>query len=135
MKLIFVILLLGILTGMPEVSAKDKSNMQIDNSGTHNSILQEGSIPELMVQHKIKGNIVLVECIVNGITFRQSDHKNQKVGKIIVWIDGQRTSEVDAAAFIIKGLKPGTHNIKLEVVNLKNVPYGLNKEFSVRISE
>ncbi|MEH7255489.1 hypothetical protein V7111_25605 [Neobacillus niacini] len=87
----------------------------------------------LLVQSKIKDNNVFVECILSGISFRESEQKNQKVGKLVIWLDGKKTREVNTAAFIIKGLSPGNHQVKLEVVDLKNVPYGLTKEFLVNI--
>lgn len=89
--------------------------------------------PSLYVQSRTKGNNVFVECILSGISFRQSDQDDRKVGKLVIWLDGKRTKEVNTAAFIIKGLPPGEHMVKLEVVDLKNVPYGVTKEFLVNI--
>lgn len=89
--------------------------------------------PSLYVQSRTKGNNVFVECILSGISFRQSDQDERKVGKLVIWLDGKRTKEVNTAAFIIKGLPPGEHMVKLEVVDLKNVPYGVTKEFLVNI--
>ncbi|MEH7177298.1 hypothetical protein [Neobacillus vireti] len=91
--------------------------------------------PSLFVQSKTKDNNVFVECIVTGISFRESDQKFQKVGKFVVWLDGKRSQEVNSAAFIIKDLSPGRHEIKLEVVDLNNKPYGLTNEFMVNISK
>lgn len=112
-----------------------KNNLEAPFVEVYNPITKENPFPALFVQHKTKGNHVLVECIVSGITFRKGDDTNQKVGKMIVWIDGQRNIEVDSAAFIIKNLKPGSHLIKLELVGLNNVPYGLEKEFMVNITK
>lgn len=89
--------------------------------------------PSFFVQSKTNGKDVFVECILSGISFRQSDQKGQKVGKLVIWVDGKRTKEVNAAAFIIKGLPPGEHEVKLEVVDLHNKPYGLTSEFLVNI--
>ncbi|WHZ04730.1 hypothetical protein QNH48_08940 [Neobacillus sp. YX16] len=89
--------------------------------------------PTFFVQSKTNGKDVFVECILSGISFRQSDHKGQKVGKLVIWVDGKRTKEVNAAAFIIKGLPPGQHEVKLEVVDLNNKSYGLTSEFLVNI--
>lgn len=90
-------------------------------------------IPSFLVHHQTKGNDVFVECILSGISFRQNDHSKEKVGKVLVWIDGKKTQEEITAAFIIKGISPGNHKLKLEVVNLKNEPYGLETEFLVDI--
>ncbi|MGG5253067.1 hypothetical protein ACQYAD_06180 [Neobacillus sp. SM06] len=89
--------------------------------------------PSLSVQYVIKGQNVFVECIVTGISFRESDRATQKIGKMLVWVDGRQKQEADGAAFIIKGLTAGSHHVKLEVVNLKNEPYGISKEFTVTI--
>lgn len=90
-------------------------------------------IPSLFVQYQTRGNNLLVECIVTGISFRESNHSKDKQGKMVVWIDGNRSQEASSAAFIIKGLSPGEHKLKLEVVHLNNQPYGLTKEFMVKI--
>ncbi|GHI01276.1 hypothetical protein [Neobacillus kokaensis] len=134
-KTICFILVIGILAGCldqtPNAEAALKNSVVEHNTNYSNT--QGHPFPALFVQYKTKGNHVFVECIVTGITFRQSDYSKQKVGKIVVWINGKRKSEVDSAAFIIKGLTPGNHKIKLEVVKLNNVPYGLDKEFIVDI--
>ncbi|WP_223595967.1 hypothetical protein [Neobacillus bataviensis] len=89
--------------------------------------------PSLYVKHHTRGNQVMVECIVTGISFRESEHNKHKVGKMVVWVDGKRNLEIASAAFIIKNLSPGSHTLKLEVVKLNNAPYGLDKEFVVNI--
>ncbi|MGG0717777.1 hypothetical protein ABE096_09310 [Robertmurraya massiliosenegalensis] len=83
------------------------------------------------VQHHIRGNSVFVECMIQDISFR--DDSDQKQGKIILYIDGEKKEEITAAAFIIKGLERGTHQVKLEVVKPNNEPYHLEKEFTVSI--
>lgn len=93
----------------------------------------ENQKPSLFVQSTIKGNNVFVECILSGISFRESNQNGQKVGKLIIWLDGKKSQEVNSAAFIIKGLPPGEHKVKLEVVDVKNIPYGLSKEILVNI--
>ena len=90
-------------------------------------------MPSFIVQHQVKGNNIFVECILTGISFRESDQTRQKIGKLIVSIDGKKSQEVVSAAFIMKNLSPGEHKVKLEVVNLNNEPYGLMKEFLVNI--
>ena len=116
----------------PKIVSMEQSSMfQAEIVPVYNQNSKE--IPSLFVQHEIKGNQVLVECIVNGVSFRESDHSKQKIGKMILSVDGIKNSEVSSAAFIIKGLTPGSHKLKLEVVKLNNEPYGLAKEFLVNI--
>jgi hypothetical protein len=139
---ILPILIAGILGGchkdIPEPETKSKlvpaGNIQINHSGAVPVFYQDSKeIPALMVQFNTVGKNVFVECILRGISFRESEHTRQKVGKLVVWIDGKRNQEVKTAAFIIKSLPPGNHKVKLEVVDLNNVPYGLTKEFLVNI--
>ncbi|XJZ28382.1 hypothetical protein ACF5W4_06205 [Bacillota bacterium Lsc_1132] len=89
--------------------------------------------PSLSVQYETRGQNVFVECIVTGISFRESDRSKQKIGKILISIDGRQKQEASGAAFIIKGLTAGSHHVKLEVVNLENKPYGLSEEFTVSV--
>lgn len=89
--------------------------------------------PSLSVQYQTKGQNVFVECVMTGISFRESDLPKQNVGKIVIWVDGQRQQEATAAVFIIKQLSVGSHHLRLEVVDLKNKPYGVSKDFTVTI--
>ncbi|WP_342430487.1 hypothetical protein [Neobacillus sp. FSL H8-0543] len=112
--------------------------LQITSNLTHAEELpvyqqNTNKVPSFTVQHQIKGNDIFVECILTGISFRASDKTRKKVGKLIISIDGKKSQEVASAAFIMKGLSPGEHKVKLEVVNLNNESYGLIKEFLVNI--
>jgi hypothetical protein len=105
--------------------------MSIFTAGFQKEVANE--TPSLFVHYQIKGNNLFVDCVLTGISFRETDYSKEKVGKMIVWVDGKKLQEVSAAAFIIKGLPPGEHKLKLEVVKLTNEPYGLMKEFMVNI--
>jgi hypothetical protein len=118
---ILSIFLVGILTGFQRPTVLSDMNNY------------SGGNPSFFVSSKTKGSNVYVECILSGISFRESDQKSQKVGKLIIWLDGRKTKEVNSAAFIIKGLPPGNHEVKLEVVDLNNKPYGLTNVFLVNI--
>ncbi|WP_102271573.1 hypothetical protein [Cytobacillus massiliigabonensis] len=83
------------------------------------------------VNHKVEGRNVLIECIVQGITFRETAGK--KTGKIILYVDGKKKEEVYSAAFIVKGLSSGTHRLKLEVVTKRESSVIMKKEFDVTI--
>jgi hypothetical protein len=140
--IVLVIFLNGLVTGcqrdLPKPETKPKV-VPIDLTTVKNKELvsvfytSAQEIPSIFVQHQLKGNDVLIECIVTGISFRDNNQRGQKTGKIVVLVDGKRNSVVTAAAFIIKGLNQGRHRIKLEVVNLNNEPYGLMKEFMVNV--
>lgn len=83
------------------------------------------------VNHYVKGKSVFIECMVQGITFREVNHANK--GKIIVHVNGKKKEEVSSAAFIVKGLTSGTHRIKLEVVKDGDSSIMMKKEFYVTI--
>lgn len=134
------IFIIGILTGCHRDIPKPESKVTMAvkhvaaaEHARHQQLSNQTQKPSLFVQHKIKGNQVFVECILTGISFRETDNAGQKVGKLVVWVDGKRTNEVASAAFIMKNLPPGNHNVKLEVVKLNNESYGLTKEFLVNI--
>lgn len=86
---------------------------------------------DFFVKHLVEGNDVLIECIVDGVTFR-NDREGVK-GKLIVYVDGAKTEEVNRAAFKVKGLPQGRHHIKLEVVSSDPTLYYLTKEFIVHV--
>lgn len=83
------------------------------------------------VRHQVKGKDVLIECIVQGITFRESNAHNK--GKILLYVDGKKREEISSAAFIVKGLSSGTHQLKLDIINEKDASLHLKKEFYVTI--
>ncbi|QED47419.1 hypothetical protein [Cytobacillus dafuensis] len=83
------------------------------------------------VKHQVTGKDVLIECIVNGVSFRESNSSDK--GKIILYIDGKKREEISTAAFIVKDLSSGTHRLKLEVVKGNNSSPIMNKELYVTI--
>lgn len=93
--------------------------------------VESNSKDPFFIRYQVKGSNVLVECIVQGISFREQSTKNK--GKIILYVDGKKKEEISSAAFIVKGLSPGTHRIKLELVKDKQPASGLKREFYVMI--
>lgn len=83
------------------------------------------------VKYKIEGSNVLIECIIQGITFRETEGNNK--GKIILYVDGKKKEEISSAAFIVKGLTSGTHRLTLEVATEKASTVIMKKEFDVTI--
>ncbi|PLS06433.1 hypothetical protein [Neobacillus cucumis] len=114
----------------PEIKPKFINIYQSSVSVFHQD---DNEIPSLFVKHEIKGNQIYIECLVTGISFRNRERSKQKIGKMQVWVDGKKSREITSAAFIIKGLSPGKHKLKLEIVKLNNEPYGLSKEIMVNI--
>ena len=89
----------------------------------------------LFVKHHVKGNNVFVECIVDQFTFTKGKHpKKNGQGRIHVYVNGKKVSEMTTAAFVIRGLPAGKHSIRLELVHNDASRYHISHEFTVTIS-
>ncbi len=80
----------------------------------------------LFVKHYVHGKNILVECVVTNFTFA-------KDGRITVYVDGEKSTDIHTAAFIVKGLKNGKHHIRLELAKNNGELYGVKKEFDVEV--
>lgn len=86
------------------------------------------------VKHKVRGNDVFVECIVNNFSFKKGTrYKVDGEGHIDVYLNGQKVNEVFTAAFVVRGLPTGKHTIHLELVYNDSTKYGVSHEFEVNI--
>lgn len=103
-------------------------------SNTDNEINQSNSF--VSVKHQVKGKDIYVECVISDFTFSKRDHKkiNQnRSGYLQLYLNGQKIDNIYTAAFIIKGLPVGKHQIKLELVHNDGTPYNVQKEFDVTV--
>ncbi|NHM29669.1 hypothetical protein [Neobacillus terrae] len=136
---IAMILLLSIFAGcqrdMPKPRAKASMVKASEKKPDNSSLSQrmDAGKKDFSVHYDIRGKNLLIECMVNGVSFRQNDPTQKKLGKIAVWVDGKKKEEVASAAFIVRNLSPGAHRIKLDILNLKNKPYGMSRDFLVNI--
>src|SRR5689334_17232191 len=106
--LILSMIILGFILGCQLDLPKTVAKAYVGKIDFHSS-LQEGimpvfnqyssEFPSFFVQYETKGNNVFVECILTGISFREADTSKQKIGKMVIWIDGQKKQEVTTAAF------------------------------------
>ena len=126
-----IVLLIGCGRDLPKPESNTVSQqraIEVANSKIDNKTTTQ---PVFLANHYLKGKNIFVECVLSQISFRKDS--NKKMGKIIVFVDGKKTEEVYSPIFIIKGLPPGNHRVKLEVVTLENQPYDLKREFNVTI--
>ncbi|HZG73689.1 MAG TPA: hypothetical protein VEY51_19285 [Chondromyces sp.] len=86
-----------------------------------------------LVRHVVQGDQLFVECILPNITFNGKNKNGAKKGKIVVSVDGLRFNEYHTAAFIMKGLDKGTHQVTVEIYSLNNKPLGMKRSFYVTI--
>ncbi|MGM7635954.1 hypothetical protein [Bacillus sp. Hm123] len=85
------------------------------------------------VSHTLKGQQVLVECVVENVSFSTEGRQGKVIGHAAVYIDGAFYKKYDTAAFIVKGLTPGKHTIDVKLVDKSNQPLGYEKTFQVTI--
>lgn len=94
----------------------------------------QADLSAIKINHKVKERDVFVECIVPGFSFK-ADNGNRKEGEghIHVYLNGNKFKDVTRAAFILKDLPKGKHEISLKFVHNDNTPYRYSKSFSVNI--
>lgn len=92
-------------------------------------------MPTLHVKHEVRGKDVFVECVIDRFSFTKGVHrKKEGEGHIDVYVNGQKVTEVFTAAFVVRGLPPGKHVVRLELVHNDATKYGVFHEFEVNIS-
>lgn len=87
---------------------------------------------DMKVHHTVQGKSLLIECFIPNISFSR-DRQSNELGKVILSINGKFHAEYETAAFIVKNLPKGNHEIQLDVVNLKNEPLGMSEQFQITI--
>ncbi|MGP4080364.1 hypothetical protein ACTWQL_10635 [Pseudalkalibacillus sp. R45] len=89
----------------------------------------------LTVRHMVSNDDVFVECYVPGFQFTDNTTSNtSKEGHLKISVDHQKPYSVYKAAFIIKNLEKGTHDIAVTLVDSQGKTIeGLNKQFIVTI--
>ncbi|KAA0548054.1 hypothetical protein FZW96_09995 [Bacillus sp. BGMRC 2118] len=90
---------------------------------------------DVTVRHNVKNKDIYVEVVVNGFTFSSKDSKQPKLneGYLKVYLNGRQVDEIHQAAFILKGLPSGKHQLKLELVQNDGSSYDIQKEMEVVI--
>ncbi|RJS62085.1 hypothetical protein [Bacillus sp. PK3_68] len=85
------------------------------------------------VRHLLRGNNVFVELIVPGVSFSNNGTNSQQKGQVSVYVNGQHYQTYHTAAFIVKGLHSGSHQIEIKLTDEANRPLGYEKSFAVSI--
>ncbi|MEK3989445.1 hypothetical protein [Robertmurraya sp. FSL R5-0851] len=112
----------------PEVK-KEISIVPMHTVRAENDVVVLGMKSEhsFTVQHHVKRNNVYVECFIPDISFTNRNTS------LIVSVDGKQKKVVTTAAFIIKGLSKGSHQIQLQVVEKNQKQEDMIKDFEVLI--
>lgn len=85
------------------------------------------------VKHLLRGNNIFVELIVPGVSFSNNGTNSQKKGQVSVYVNGQHYQTYHTAAFIVRGLSAGSHQIEIKLTDEANRSLGYEKSFTVSI--
>jgi hypothetical protein len=122
-----VTILVSCQNDKPKPETKREFSLVAPESAYASSFVTEEKEDPFFVKHHVKERDVYIECIVKGASFRE------KNAKIIVYIDGKKKEEITNSAFVLKGLKPGKHQIQLQLKKAKNSNSGIIEEFNVLV--
>lgn len=90
---------------------------------------------EPIIRHHVKDRNVYIEVVISPFQFKKPT-QSKKVngeGHVHLFLNGKKVDEIYQAAFIVKGLPPGKHQLKVEIVHNDHSPYPIAKEFDVDI--
>lgn len=107
-----------------EISIEPMHTIRAENEVV---VLRMRSEHSFSVQHHVKEKNVYVECLIPDISFTNRNTS------LIVSVDGNEKNVVTTAAFIIKGLSSGTHQVDLQVVENNQKRDDMKKNFEVII--
>ncbi|WP_456275611.1 hypothetical protein [Bacillus sp. AK128] len=121
----------------PEASLQDVQEVSVSTSGLAVEAAATATIDEqnVTIRHKVKDKNVYVEVVIPGFNFSSADDKKKVDGEgfIHLYLNGKKVDEIHQAAFIVKGLPAGEHQIKIELVHNDSTSYGIEEEFKVSV--
>lgn len=120
-------LLIGCQSSNVEVIPQHSQYMAVE------VVSNQQSQKEMTVRERVKGNDIYVECIVSDFKFSTRKNKDDGDGFIKLYLNNKKIDEIYSAAFIIKGVPTGTHEIKLELVSNEGKPLGIEDTFEVSL--
>lgn len=95
------------------------------------TMIYESGDQEFYVKHHVRGKDVYVECYIPSFSFQKSNLSGE--GYIHLYVDNKKVDKITTAAFIVRGLSTGSHNIKLDIINPNLNQNHLSKQFQVNI--
>ncbi len=138
--ILFLFCVALILTGCSQDKPRPEGGVNIiplqvvDKQNPTVEVISQRQKRELTVSHHVRGQNVYVECYVPSFTFRdRAVGKINGEGHVRVSIDGERMDDIYTAAFIVKGLEKGHHQILVEVVHNDSTSYDMKKSWNVLI--
>ena len=129
-----------VLTGCVEDKPRPEGNVNIvplqvvNTSQSAVEVVSQKNSNDLVVNYHVRGQDIFVECYIPSFTFKEKGGMNvDGEGHMRVFVDGDRVEEISTAAFIIKGLEKGKHQLVIEVVHNDSTSYLMKKSWNVYI--
>ena len=121
-----VFALAGCRTNIPEPES-------ISPSASMSEAEAQATEKKWTVRHLLRGENLFVELIVPDISFSNNGTNPHKKGQVAVYVNGKHYNTYHTAAFIVKGLEPGRHQINIKLIDQRNRSLGYEKSFAVSI--
>ncbi len=136
--ILFFLCFVWVLAGCTEHKPRPEGSVSIVPLGiletTHSAIEVVSQTKNLVVDHHVSGQNIYVECFIPSFTFKEKGGtKVEGEGHMLIYVDGERVDEISTAAFIVKGLEKGKHQLVVEVVHNDSSPYNLKKSMDVYV--
>lgn len=140
-RLVIMFLILSITTGCVEDKPRPEGNVEIlplqvvNHTAQAVEVINQQQKMNLTVKHHVRDQNVYVECYIPSFTFKEKGGKKVNgEGHIRVSVDGEKMNDINTAAFVVKGLDRGRHEILLEVVHNDLTTYNMKKSWNVTIN-
>lgn len=116
-------------------------NYMVKNTETSQSDQIENpqhSQATMIIRHEIVGNDLHlhVELTQFHLSVEDMDKENEAgQGHMHLYVDDEKVTKIFEPDYVLKGLEPGVHLIRIELAHNDHEPYGLEETFSITIQE
>lgn len=128
----FILMSLSLIACQKDLPEPETKSMVV-SAAQLPTIVSSKQREDFNVKSFVKGNDVFIECRISNFSFRENNKKENRSGKMIVYVDGIKYNQYSSAAFIVKNLKSGNHRITLQIVDLNGHKTSLKKEMIINI--
>ncbi|MDQ0217199.1 hypothetical protein ELQ35_08300 [Peribacillus cavernae] len=131
---LFTLLLIVSACGrnIPEPENKEKKIGLLEHSTASAASIQSPAAEDFDVKYFVKGNFLYVDCFLKDFSFSPSTKKQQAIVRL--YMDGRKVNDYNTAAFIVRTIPEGKHQINLEILDKNGKPAGLEKKFIIEIN-
>jgi hypothetical protein len=129
-----------LLTGCTEDKPKPEGKVEVFPLQVSNinrnvvEVVSQKQNSTFTIKHHVRNQNLYVECYIPHFTFKEKGGKKVNgEGYIVVYVDGKKVDDMNTAAFIVKGLDKGIHDMTIEVFHNDSSSYNLKKSWKVTI--